>query len=291
MKITRLHPRGIPKPERHGIAAFEKHLPADWFGYSNLLMCRRNKSPREIDVVIVTHDRILIADLKHWHGRVESQNDYWHHNRTRRDWSAVRKINENAKELADFLKTSCPGLPATPSVEEYVIFTEPSVDLSGLTANDKLKVFKLDRFLKIRFEAEYNSLLVRQPPAKFSKANPLYKYKAVLDEFFTGKNHFRPQEAKFANYSAESTEWHFQHPKKLYAEYRCTRDGDRNYTALLRLWNFEQRDTDLSVSEIRGPIAKREQRVLGYIKHRIPDTHLFLLPLITEDDEETTLRY
>jgi hypothetical protein len=34
MKITRLHPRGIPKPQRNGIAAFQKHLPAEWFGYA-----------------------------------------------------------------------------------------------------------------------------------------------------------------------------------------------------------------------------------------------------------------
>lgn len=291
MKITRLHPRGIPKPERHGIAAFEKHLPADWFGYSNLLMCRRNKAPREIDVVIVTHDRIIIADLKHWHGRVESQNEYWFHNRTRSSWSAVRKINENAKELADFLKVSCPNLPAIPSVEEYVIFTEPTVDLTGITPNEQLKIFKLEQFLKIRSDAEYSSRLVRQPWSRFSKSNPLYKHEQALDEFFIGKGHFRAQEARFANYSAERPEWHFEHPGKLYAEYKCTRDGDRNFTALLRLWNFEQRDADLSVSEIRAPIARREQHALGYIKHRIPDKGLFLIPLVTEDDSDTTLRY
>ncbi|ANC88507.1 hypothetical protein A7E77_15945 (plasmid) [Sphingomonas sp. NIC1] len=44
-------------------------LPNHWYAYTNLDLAIGPGSSREIDVIIVAEDRILVVDLKDWRGR------------------------------------------------------------------------------------------------------------------------------------------------------------------------------------------------------------------------------
>ena len=92
MKITRFDPKGIHLAEVTGIKDLEEKLPKDWFGFSNFVMrMPMSRDVREIDLAIVTHDRIILVDLKDWKGYIENRDNYWFQNEEWRERSAVLK--------------------------------------------------------------------------------------------------------------------------------------------------------------------------------------------------------
>jgi hypothetical protein len=59
--------------------------------------------PRQIDIVIVLDDHIIIADLKDWNGRITSDGDHWLQSDRVVDISPVKKILENTRIMASLL--------------------------------------------------------------------------------------------------------------------------------------------------------------------------------------------
>ncbi len=55
--------RGLHEREVKGIESLAS-LPQQWFAYTNLDLATAPGSSREIDVIIVADDRILVVDLK-----------------------------------------------------------------------------------------------------------------------------------------------------------------------------------------------------------------------------------
>src|SRR3546814_9631168 len=86
-----------------------------WFAYTNLDLAIAPATSREIDIIIVAEDRILIVDLKDWKGPIESRDGRWYNNGQDNGPSPVKKIAQNAREiyiqLAADLKKSAKGKP------------------------------------------------------------------------------------------------------------------------------------------------------------------------------------
>ena len=95
--------KGIHRREVPGIESL-RALPADWYCFTNLELVDSGSMPRQIDVVIVLDDRILIADLKDWNGRITSDADRWFLNGKSIDTSPVKKILENARIIKGLLQ-------------------------------------------------------------------------------------------------------------------------------------------------------------------------------------------
>src|SRR3546814_1575736 len=75
------------------------NLPAHWFAYTNLDLAIAPATSREIDIIIVAEDRILIVDLKDWKGPLASRDGCWYNNGQDTGPSTVRKIAHNAREI------------------------------------------------------------------------------------------------------------------------------------------------------------------------------------------------
>ena len=103
MKL-RITGKGIHRREIAGIEKLKASLPSEWYGFTNLELIRAGATPREIDVVIVLDDRILLVDLKDWHGRITSDGSQWSQNDRVVGTSPVKKIWDNARVLAGELR-------------------------------------------------------------------------------------------------------------------------------------------------------------------------------------------
>ena len=267
MNIKRLDPDGLIKQEVSGVSMLETQLPDQWFGFSNLLMRRTGREQAaEIDIVIVTHDRVIIADLKDWAGNVVYRNGNWYQNRRDRKRSAAKKIGLNARILATRINDEV-ALPENPFVEGFVIFTNPSIDYSDLLTNDPDcgRVLGINDFLKLlkthhRYDSRFrtNRHWTREFP--LTARDP----RKLLQAFFGNDENFGPADVLFDNFKPVGTPT-FEHPSSLYKEFSCELIDDTNFTALLRYWDFSVLDARTHVPETRKAIASRELAVQGFL--------------------------
>src|SRR3546814_21184325 len=70
-----------------------------WFAYTNLDLAIAPATSREIDIIIVAEDRILIVDLKDWKGPIESRDGRWYNNGQDNGPSPGKKLAQNAREI------------------------------------------------------------------------------------------------------------------------------------------------------------------------------------------------
>ena len=92
MKIFVLPKTGIQESEKYAVGRIEKTFPKEWRGYASLEIIEKGRLSREIDLVLLLPDRILIVELKRWHGQIKSEDGYWYR----------RKPNQK-----HFCKTAC----------------------------------------------------------------------------------------------------------------------------------------------------------------------------------------
>ncbi|MGP8789882.1 nuclease-related domain-containing protein [Pseudomonas aeruginosa] len=67
---------GLHKSETNALDQMQKHLRDSWYGYASVLVADKQGS-MEFDLIIVTHDRLLVVELKEWHGKLTSYDGNW----------------------------------------------------------------------------------------------------------------------------------------------------------------------------------------------------------------------
>ena len=69
MKIAYLSPEGVLDVEQGALREIEKRLPDAWAGYGAFQLVQRGSSlPLDLDLVVLTPNRILVVELKNWSG-------------------------------------------------------------------------------------------------------------------------------------------------------------------------------------------------------------------------------
>lgn len=290
MQIHFLNPKGAMPSEATGIAEMRARLPRGWKGFANFNMRNPSKrgQDREIDVAIITPDRIILVDLKNHRGKIESRAGTWYADGKDIGPSAARKIRENAKVMATLVRQQVGEMPGSPPIESAVVFSNPRADLSGLAVDEKERTFRLDDFLKISDPKTFQACF--PTGSQFGGARSLNagQYAKGLDKLFTNGLHIQAREVSYNGFVADGPP-EFAHP--LYAEYSAYDRSDPNYTALLRLWDFNADLDAFAVEDERKTVASRERRVLGYLSNNDPDLYdNFVLRSRTHDDQYT-LRY
>src|ERR1700733_9170873 len=116
MKIEFLHPQGPQPTEMVGLTELRTKLPSTWRGFANFNMrnTRKRGQDREIDVVLIVPDRLILVDLKHMRGRIESRSGRWYKGTEDIGQSAASKIRENAKVFADLIRKQVSQIPGSP---------------------------------------------------------------------------------------------------------------------------------------------------------------------------------
>ena len=285
--------RGVHRREITGVEKL-RGLPPDWYAFPNLEIIRAGAMPRQIDIVIVLDDRILLVDLKDWRGKISSDSERWFQNDRVVDTSPVKKILENARilkgELENYLaKKNGPAFNRreVPLVEGCVVLTN-KCDTRDIPDFERQRVFYIDDFCRFIKDPGERMRRLAVPPWT-DRAHPLTeqagKWRSLLHSFFgAGGGYFVPLKKRYGDYVVISDET-YKHPKDLYAEYDAEEPGATRNFGLLRLWDFSKAHARYASPEGREEVAGREQRVLSYLVDHQPELESVVIrPKVADPD-------
>lgn len=279
--------RGVHIREVVGIERLRK-LPNDWYGFTNLDLATGRGRSREIDLVLVTDDRIFLVDLKDWHGRIESENGNWIHNGRDTGPSPVAKIHANAKAvwqlLTEHLKRHMKG-EVVPRVVGLVVVTGKA-DMTGISETEKGSVFTDEEFISL--VSKTGSRIETFGKVAISSRGLLTEkiWKDQLSKFFNARTGpIVPGRRRYNNFIANSDEATFQHPREIYSEYDAVDENAAQTLGTLRIWDFTKADTRFQNDEARQEIAGRERSVVEYLRDRGEACENAILQPRAEDPE------
>ena len=79
MKIKILGASGLHASEVRAVERMEAQLRDSWFAYASLLVAD-DQGSMDLDTLVITHDRLLLVELKEWNGEIESSDGRWYLN-------------------------------------------------------------------------------------------------------------------------------------------------------------------------------------------------------------------
>lgn len=238
MKIV-VKGNGLHKSETKAVSRMEAELRDSWHAYASVLVGDLQGS-MEFDLIIITHDRVLVVELKNWRGELTSYKGSWYIDgryrskspyHTKRDQS-LRLINVLRKELEH-------KLGYYPFVEAHVVLCGEATP-HNLQDDERHFVHTLDEFMTIREAAGYEAIITGHQKLRFDNLNRLRPNDPAnlkhFDEFFLGS---RVEMASFKvkGYKAAELSDH-QHEKGLFAEYSATHEDYHGQKAMIRCWDL-----------------------------------------------------
>lgn len=290
MDIKLIRKSGVPQAEVEAHKQIQTEFSSTsfskgWRGYASFAISRggRGAGDDDFDLVLVTHNVIVVVELKNWHGKLlESDGQKWYLDGESRDTSPVLKVNLNAKRLAGLI-THKLGPDLKPFVTSFVVM-HGDVKKMKLTPDEEKSVLTMTEFLSWRYEQVFKQYFWKRP-----LFNPL-DYLDEYDEFFEGPS-FKPKEYLVDGFRPESNPI-FIHPRRLYAEFLASAKDDPLKHALLRQWDFTALGLDLIGERDRPFVGLREQRVYEYVVERNEELSLSLMrPISRKAERDVTLDF
>jgi serine/threonine protein kinase len=261
MKIDIISSDGIHASEKEALERMRQAFNASeyslkWQGYAGFMMMDTTYRDREIDLVLLTHDRLLLIELKKWRGKIEPMQDHWLRDGDDMGRSPVKVLADKWKILSSKIRTRLPE-PAKSVFIDYRVVMCGTADFSAIPEDEKAFVLTLDHFLKVAKPGAY-----RQEFSNPTAGKPNL-YLQTFTQFFRGRD-FKPAGFSFGNFQivGEAT---FPHPQGLYKEYKSVKKDDQRHEALLRRWDFSALTGVADTLDERARIALREHKVLGFV--------------------------
>lgn len=103
MDIKKVGGAGLHASELRAISKMEQQFQSSWHGFAGLVASDA-QGPMEIDCLIITHDRLLLVELKEWNGIIEYDNGMWIQNGQNRGKSPFAIKREHALRLQKLLE-------------------------------------------------------------------------------------------------------------------------------------------------------------------------------------------
>lgn len=285
--------RGIHQREIPGIDKI-KSLPGNWVAFTNLDLSL-SKGAREIDVIIIADDRILLIDLKDWRGKIESQGGTWYQNSRYMDRSPVAKISENTRDAFNLLSSHLRdedrrfarngGL--VPRLQGLVVLTG-TTDVSGIAPTERGQVLCIADFVRMIQRPKDRVAALGPVPPPFV-TNPLTspEWKTRLARFFNVRTGpFRPGTRLYGGYRAISDDPSFKHSAHVFEEFDVQDEHAAQATGILRRWDFSKADTRFQTEDGRAEIAGRERAVVAWLNDRNAECESTLLQPKVDDPDK-----
>ncbi|VWX60056.1 DNA helicase [Burkholderiales bacterium 8X] len=290
MEIKLVKMAGVPRAEVEAHQQIQREfssspLSKNWRGYASFALARggRGTGDDDLDLVLVTHTCIVLVELKNWHGKhLESNGHKWFLDGDDRGDSPVSVVRRKVPKLVSVM-TQKMGRDLTPFIKSYVVM-HGRIGKMSLAPEEKDSVLTMTEFLSFRFDHAYRKYLSGRH--FFKPVDHLHAY----DEFFLGKS-FKPKIYYVDGFKPEANAI-FEHPRKLYAEFRAEAKDDAAALALFRQWDFGSLGLDLIGESDRSFIGLREQKVFQYIAERNEELSLSLLrPVAWKSPKDVTLDF
>lgn len=285
MQILILNPEGLHRSEVRAVERMQNELRNSWYGYAALDVYDA-RGPMELDVVLITHDRLIVVELKDWNGELTSDGQCWFLNGQRRGRSPVIVKNDHSKRLSSLLKLKLRSELGWGYYVDVRVVLCGSASPAHLPDYERTYVLSLDDFLRIKDKSFYESTFTPLSVdwSKVLRPNEAKQF-AIFEKFFRGPS-VKPHPFTHQNYQVDGDPI-FRHRKGYYAEYEAHHIEDGASRALLRRWDFAQFGTSAATQEDRARIALREQRVLRHIdnaKESLGDRVLKPIHHVAEND-------
>jgi superfamily I DNA and/or RNA helicase/serine/threonine protein kinase len=290
VEIQLIKRNGVPRAEVEAHQQIQREFDASqfsrrWRGYASFALARagRGAGDDDIDLLLVTHTGMALIELKNWNGKLlESNGGKWYLDGEDRGDSPVDVVRRKVPKLVSVI-TQKLGKQKLPFISSYVVM-HGRIGKMNLTPDEDKSVLTMTEFLTLRYDHSYRIYLGGR--YFFNPLDHLKEY----DEFFGGKS-FRPKDYFIEGYKPDTNPI-FQHPKKLYTEYRAEAKDDPKALALLRQWDFGALGLDLIGETDRAFIGLREQKVFQYIEDANQELSLSLLrPVSRKGPKDVTLDF
>lgn len=291
MRIQYLSPHGVLEVEQAALREIAAKLPSVWTAYAAFrLLPRGSKQPFDVDLLLLTSNRILVVELKNWAGDIEYSSGQWFH-RGHAMPSPVEVTDIKARALRTFFKEKN-GAIKLPFIESVVVLCHPHCRLKNFPDEQRRFVLTLADFLRAASDGgRYKKRFPDTPPQwNYPSADPL-RQRQLYDAIFTTSN---PAVLKRRTvlYGFEQIEDQadYVHPRKIWSEFRAEHQESRSSKALLRKWDFEALAAGGTSTVERQTIGLRELRLNETLRVQAPELHEDLLEPIgsaTADDITT----
>ncbi len=267
MRIKAFTVEGPLPTEIPALKEIEAAFPSNWMGFANVLVRHPTKPryEREIDLIVVTNDRVLMVDLKHWRGCLELVDGYWHQDGERKETSPVQKMRGNVILLRQVFEAEQFRL-GLPHVDGLVVLTNPRCDTAGL-AQDGAAVMRIEEFLRFKDPGRYAAHFTNRTPHTGNDLTEARNKGHVL-RFFAPGRVFEPRKTRFAGYEVVDPNPEFW--TSLFSEYHARDIESPTATGLLRVWDFTA-DDELRHGTERKDLLTREKSVIDHMIDRNPD--------------------
>lgn len=268
MIIKILGANGLHASEVRAVTKMKEKFRDSWYGYAGLLVVD-DQGSMDIDVLIITHDRLLLVELKEWNGDLEEIDGQWYINGSSRGSSPYEIKRKHARRLAKLLEKELKHkLGYFPHVEAHVVLCGNSTPEKVL---NKTFVHTLDDFLKLSITDNYNEIVQQNKVGDFFNHGTTPRPNstqclAIFQDFFSGSR-TKPKKFKINHFVAEDMPW-FTHRNKLYEEFKGIHEESALEHALMRRWDFSQLGTGFATQNQWADIALRESRILGYVRDK-----------------------
>jgi len=285
MEIKILGRSGLHASERKAVKRMEEVLRPAWYGYASLVISD-DQGSMEIDTLIITHDRLLLIELKQWNGTIEYSDGCWIQNGKRSQKSPYAIKREHAQRLTTLLNSELQHELG------YFITVEASVVLCGTATAENLPPYEqkhvhhIDDFLKVSTEEGYERLTHDNKVANYFKNcgkprpnTPIQQ--AIIKKYFEGNPAVKEMRLNLNGYSADDEPW-FEHRKSLYREYKAGHNETPNMQALVRRWDMTQLGTEHADQNLWADLVLREARLGRHVREFCPNLREYMLHPITE---------
>jgi len=291
VRISYLSPQGVLEVEHAALRELERKLPGTWRAYAAFrLVIRGSKLPLDIDLLLLTTNRIIVVELKNWAGDIGFSSNQWVH-KGKPVRSPVDVTDNKVRALKEFIREKYPSM-RIPFIEALVVLCHPKCRLVGFPDEQRRFVMTLADFTHAASDLNrYKKRFPETPPTmRFPSGSPLVNYQQY-DALFSNSNPLvLRRRTVLHGFEQIDDQADYQHPRKIWSEYRAEHQESRSSKALLRKWNFEELATGGTSDVERQTIGLRELRLNETLRVQAPELHEDLLEPIgsaTADDITT----
>lgn len=293
MRINYLSAQGVLEVEQGALREIERCLPKAWVGYAAFrLVARGAKLPLDVDLLILTSNRILVVELKNWAGDIEYANGQWIHKGNPRK-SPVEVNDNKARVLKDFIRDKNSSLKV-PFIESLVVLCHPQCRLLRFPEEQRRFVLTLADFCRIASDqARYKSHFPDIPTGQRFRSYDPHESRQQYDNLFSPTAPgVLERRTVLHGFEQVSTAADYQHPKEIWSEYRAEHLENRASKALLRKWNFQGLAAGGTTAVERQTIGLRELRLNEMLRSQAPELHADLLePVGSAAAEDITTNF
>mgnify|MGYP003629453256 FL=1 len=278
---------GLHGSETKAVSRMEAELRNSWYAYASVLITDSQGS-MEFDLIIITHDRVLVVELKNWRGELTSYDGNWYIDGRFRSKSPYHTKRDQGYRLVNiFREYLYHSLGYTPYVEAHVVLCGEATP-KNLPAGERNFVHTLDEFMSIRDVNGYNAIITGPQNVKFDSVNRLRPNDEAnrkhFDNFFRGSR-VEPASFKVKGYEASDLP-DYQHENNLFAEYPAKHEKFHAQRAMIRRWDLTVLGILNREDSIWEKIVTREDHLYRMASAtNSPLQHYMLRPLDPPDED------